>query len=164
MALGEFRLLQFKSREQMEKEEREYADWAFPNGDLQKENLAALMQELSPKTSTQLALVSFLTCKELFERTLKRFEAQESTQEYLKAHEAAVFRMLNDVKIYSQLIKPKEMPMYLALVLADEDIDESCEYPTADEMRESIKLLEEKRKDSIWKLLFKKMRKSTDKQ
>jgi len=163
MALGEFRLLQFKSREQSEKEEREYAGWAFPYGDLQKENLSALMLELNPKVTIQFALVSFLTCKELFERTLKRYEAQEGTQEYHKAHESSVSTMLNDVRVYKQLIKTKEMPMYLALVLADEDIDERCEYPSVDEIRESIQILEGMKKDSGWKLFLKKVRKSTTK-
>jgi len=145
MALGEFRLFQFKSRDQREKEEREYAVWAFPYGEIQRENLTALIQELNPKAFMQLYLTSFLTCKELYERTLENTESREN----------AIDKMLNEIRSYNQLIKMKEMPMFLALVLADEEIDESCEYPSADEIRASIQELESKRKVSnknwFWK-------------
>jgi len=135
MALGEFRLFQFKSRDQREKEEREYALWAFPYGDLQRENLTALMRELKPKESMPICIASFLTCKEIYESTLGKSETREDT----------IYKMLNVIKSYDQLIKTKEMPMYLALVLADEDVDENCEYPSADEITASIQKLESKR-------------------
>ena len=133
MALGEFKLFQFKSKKQREKEEREYALWAFPYGDLQKENLAALIQELIPKISVPLGLASFLTCKELFENTLEDSQSRDD----------AIDKMLNVIKSYSQLINKAEMPMYLALVLADAEVDEDCRYPAPDEMRASIQELED---------------------
>jgi len=131
MALGEFKMFQWKSKEQREKEAREYATWAFPHGEKQKENLGALILELKPKASLPLSMASFLTCKELYERTLESSESRES----------AVEKMLNAIGNYNQLIKSDEMPMYLALVLADADLDEECEYPAIEEIRVRIQEL-----------------------
>ena len=131
MALGEFKLFQMKSKKQREKEEREYAAWAFPYGDLQKENLKELIYEIKPKASIQIDLASFLTCKELYESVLEDADSRE----------AAIDKLLNVIRNYSQLIKNDEMPMYLALVLADAEVDEKCEYPSADEMRIRIQEL-----------------------
>jgi len=131
MALGEFKMFQWKSKEQRDKEAREYAAWAFPHGEKQKENLGALILELRPKASLPLSMASFLTCKELFERTLESSESREN----------AVDKMLNSIGNYNQLIKSDEMPMYLALVLADTDLDEECEYPSIEKMHVRIQEL-----------------------
>jgi len=141
MALGEFKMFQFKSREQREKEEHEYAVWAFPYGDLQRENLTALIRELKPKESVPIFLTSFLTCKEIYESTLQKSESRENTIE----------KMLNEIKRYNQLIRPKEMPMYLALVLVDKDIDERCEYPPIDVIKAKIQELEDMKIKTKWK-------------
>jgi len=136
MALGEFKLFQFKSKKQMEKEERQYALWAFPYGDLQREKLTSLVKELDPKASIQITLASYLTCKELFEDVLENTESQD----------AATEKMLKSIRSYGQLIKAKEMPFYLALVLADSQIDETCKYPSKDEIQTKIEELESIRK------------------
>jgi hypothetical protein len=59
--------------------------------------------------------------------------------------------MLNEIKRYNQLIRPKEMPMYLALVLADKELDERCEYPPIDVIKAKIQELEGMKKKSNWK-------------
>jgi len=137
MALGEFKLFRLKSKKQVEKEQSEYAAWAFPYGQLQRERLTKLMKELDPKASPQISLASYLTCKELYETQLAESESDEST----------VDEMINTLKSYNQLIRKNEMPFYLALVLADAKIDENCDYPTVDIMREKINELEGIRKE-----------------
>jgi len=149
MALGEFKMFQWKSKEQREKEARVYADWAFPHGEKQKENLGALIHELIPKASLPLCMASYLTCKELYERTLESSETREN----------AVDKMLNAIGNYHQLIKSDEMPLYLALVLADADLDEECEYPSTEEMRIRIKELKDIKTAKKFSL-FKKKSKS----
>ena len=136
MALGEFKMFQMKSKRQREKEEREYAIWAFPYGELQKAKLTDLIKELNPKASIKLSLASFLTCKELFDKALEDTGSQED----------AIYTMVNVIKNYNQLIKSDEMPMYLALVLADAEIEEKCEYPSADDMRIRIQELDDVKK------------------
>jgi len=138
MALGEFKLFQFKSRKQKEIEEQEYAVWAFPYGDTQRERLCELIRLLYPKASIPIYLAAFLTCKELYERELKDSESDEETVE----------KMINVVKDYGQLIRKSEMPMYLALVLADADVDENCEYPSAEEIQAKILELTDMKKEN----------------
>lgn len=135
MALGDFKLFQVKSKEQRDKEAQEYALWAFPYGDLQKEKLTTLGKELSPKTPMTVFLTSFLTCKEACEKLIDGTETSE------EAHDEAILKIVEAVRKYSQLIRKNEMTMYIALVLADAAIDENCEYPSADEMRISIQEL-----------------------
>ena len=136
MALGEFTLFNFKSKKQREKEEREYAAWAFPHGDIQREKLTELMRGLKPKEPPQIMMFSFLTCKELYKN---QFEESKSREE-------AIVRFLGSAKNYKQLIRRDDLCMYLAVVLADGDIDEQCAYPGADEIRARAAELEELRK------------------
>jgi len=133
MALEQFNLFRPKSKEQRENEEKEYAAWAFPYGEMQKDRLSALLKELIPKSSSPLNLFSFLTCKELYEKTFEASESREDT----------IIKFMNAIKSQKQMIKKSEIPIYLALVIADAEIDENCDYPTADTMRLRIQEIEE---------------------
>jgi len=133
MALGEFKWFQWKSKKQLEKEAQQYAAWAFPHGDIQREKLTALFKELKPKEAVEIILASFLTCKELYEDALEDSESRED----------AVKRSMNSIRGYSQLVKKDDATMYLAVVLADADIDELCEYPSVEEIRVRIQELNE---------------------
>jgi len=136
MALGEFKLFNFKSKQQRDKEEREYAAWAFPHGDAQREKLAELMRELRPKEPPQMLMFSYLTCKELYKN---QFEESKSSED-------AIVRFLGASKSYKQLIKRDDLCTYLAVVLADAEVDEECLYPDADVIRTRASQLEELRK------------------
>jgi len=95
MALGEWRLFQFKSKKQREKEEKAYAKWAFPYGDLQRERLTELIKKLMPKGPVEINLASFLTCKELYEDTLENSQSREE----------ATDKMINVKKLQSAYLK-----------------------------------------------------------
>jgi hypothetical protein len=136
MALGEFKLFQWKNKKQQEKEQQEYAQWAFPYGELQRANLTQLMRELKPKDAPEMLLVSFLTCKELYEDMLAGTQSSED----------AVRNLLRSAGGYSQLIRKADTLMYIAVVLADAGIDEACVYPSADDIRSQIRELEELKK------------------
>jgi len=127
MALGEFNMFSWKSKEAQKKEQEEYALWAFPHGQKQRDNLETLLKELFPKDNTAMILIAFLTCKELYEGELRSCGSRDE----------AIVEVISDQKKYRHLIKSKETAMYIALVIADADIDELCEYPTADEIRAS---------------------------
>ena len=133
MALGEFSLFQWKNKEAREREQKEYSEWAFPHGPDQRKNLEALMRELRPRERVEFMLMGFLTCKELYERYLKKLETKEKTLYY----------MIHEEKKYKQIIEKKDMTTHLALVLADAEVDEQCVYPSADEIRASIKEIDE---------------------
>jgi len=135
MALGEMSMFSWKSRATQEKEQEEYAIWAFPYGQSQRDNLEALLQAIYPGGSIAISLIQFLTCKELYEGEIKKTGPGDK----------ALNALINIQKDYKHIIKKKDMTTYIALVLADADIDERCQYPTADEIRARARELESAR-------------------
>ena len=138
MGIGDSGIFSFKSRATQEKESEEYAKWAFPYGQTQRDNLEKLLLEIYPKETIPTTLVPFLTCKELYEGALKKSGSTDMAIEIL----------INQQKQYKLIIRKKTMTMYLALVLADAQIDEKCEYPSADEIKakeQELELLRKKR-------------------
>ena len=132
MALGEYSLFTWKSKAAQESEQEEYAKWAFPFGENQRENLEALLLSLFPGKSVPETLIPFLTCKELYEGTLKKCGSGEKALDVL----------INKQKNYKQIVKKKELTTFLALVLADAKVGEDCVYPGIDKIREHILELE----------------------
>jgi len=124
MAFGEFSMFSWKSKETQEKEQEEYARWAFPFGQKQRDNIEKLLKELFPKDIPAMTLISFLTCKELYESAMKKNGSRGE----------AIAQIINEQRKHRQLIKKKDIVTYIALVIADADIDELCEYPTAEEI------------------------------
>jgi len=136
MALGEWSLLTWKSKIARQKEQEEYAQWAFPHGQKQRDGLEALMRDLNPREKLQFMLMGFLTCKELYERCMKNTGSSDT----------AIDILINVDKKYKQIIKKKEMTMYLALVLVDSEIDDKCDYPSTEDVRLRIQELEKLRR------------------
>jgi len=134
MALGEFRIFQWKTKAERQKDQEEYAAWAFPYGQKQRENLEALLLAVLPKETIPSALVSYLTCKELYKKVLGKPDGDEEV----------VVRLAQAQMQYKQIIRKKDMSTYSALVLADAEIDELCEYPSADQIRERAQEIENK--------------------
>jgi len=136
MALGDFHLFSWKSKATREKEQAEYEQWAFPYGSKQRDKLETLIKELCPKEPTAFVMMGYLTCKELYERILQSTGSVEEAQEIL----------INREKKYKNVIRKHEMARCIALVQANAQIDENCEYPSAEEMRTRIAKLEVLRK------------------
>ena len=120
-------LFSWKSKAEMEAEHERYRIWAFPYGQKQRDNLQALLLDIFPKGSDATTLIPFLTCKELYDNALKNNSEREE----------AIFTIVNKERRLMQLVKKKDMPLYVALVIADAEVDERCQYPTADEIRAS---------------------------
>jgi len=137
MALGENQIFQWKSKATQAKELEEYEKWAFPYGEKQRENLEKLLLEMHPRQKIAMLLIPFLTCKELYEGVLKKYGSRD----------AAVDMLVNQQRKYKGIIKKKEMTTYLALVLADAEIDESCQYPQAETVIARVKEIESLRRD-----------------
>ena len=117
-------MFSWKSKETQEKEQEEYARWAFPFGQNQRDNIEKLLKELFPKDMAAMTLISFLTCKELYENAMKRNGSRGE----------AIAQIINEQRKYRQIIKKKDIASYIAIVIADADIDELCEYPAAEEI------------------------------
>lgn len=133
--LGEFTLFSWKSKSTQMQEAEAYEKWAFPFGGEQRKKLEALLVELFPKENAVTALIPFLTCKELFEQVLKNKATED----------AAVDHMLNELKKYKQVVRKREMPMYLAAVLADRQVGYTLDYPSADSVRKKAGEIEMRR-------------------
>jgi hypothetical protein len=125
MALGEFAIFTWKSKKKQKNEAAEYEKWAFPYGSEQREKLQALLLEVFPKETVATTLIPFLTARELFEDFCKSPDLEDY----------AIDRMLNGLKKYKRIIRKNEMPVYLALVLANARIDADLNYPTAADIR-----------------------------
>ncbi|MDR3277192.1 MAG: hypothetical protein LBT12_00310 [Oscillospiraceae bacterium] len=136
MALGEWQIFSWKSRSKQKEEETAYEKWAFPYGQPQREKLTKLLLEVFPRENVATTLIPFLTCRELYEDICKNAPS-----------DVAVDKLLNDMKKYKRIIKKKDMPTYLTLVLANARLDEAVAYPTADEIRASAATLEKLRRD-----------------
>ena len=136
MALGEFRLFTWKSKAAQEKEQEEYEKWAFPFGQQQRENLEALLKAIFPKGSDKITLVQFLTCKELYDGAIKKADSRDD----------AIIGLFNNSRNYRQIINKKEMPTFIAIVIADAEIDERCQYPEADAILASAQEIESMQK------------------
>jgi len=134
--LGENPLFTWKSKSTHEKEAAEYEKWAFPYGAQQRQNLEALLTELFPKENLANVLIPFLTCKELYETALKNHGTEDATTDFL----------INKLKKYKMVIRKKEMPIYIAIVLADRKIDDAAIYEPAAEVCEKARELELLRK------------------
>jgi hypothetical protein len=130
--LGEISWLTWKSRKQKAKEEAEYRQWAFPYGEPQREKVTALLSVLFPHEKPPIALIAFLTYKELF------YDAQVPGAPY----DEAIRITKKFAKKYRHMAKKEFIPTYLALVVADYEIDSELNYPTAEEIRENAKKYE----------------------
>ena len=128
MALGEFNFFLWKTKEQVKTEEEDYAKWAFPYGQAQREKLVKLMLEIFPKESEATTLIPYLTCKELYLKACKSPDLSDY----------AIAKLM-EMRKYKRLIRKQDMPYYVALVVADSRVDENLEYPTAEEIRSMAK-------------------------
>lgn len=128
MAIGDIQWLQWKSKNTQEREAGEYEEWAFPYGQPQREKIEAILSELFPKEDTSISLICYLTAKELYGRVRKVIFMPEH-------HDYAMKCLTKDMERYKRLFKKKETrPIYCALALADDSIDENLNYPSKEEI------------------------------
>jgi hypothetical protein len=136
--LKEVQILTWKNKSRQKEEAEEYEQWAFPYGEKQREALTKLLLEVFPKGSPATTLVPFLTCKELFEDVCRTPDLRDY----------AVERLVCGIKKYKLIIRKNEMPVYVALVLADSVINEECRYPAAEDILTKAAQLEKLREDA----------------
>ena len=127
MSLFNNSIFSWKSAAAQKKEEEEYRRWAFPYGEKQQEALKALFKEVFAR-SDGFTMFSFLTCKEMYDKALEDHGSSDA------AVEAMVNNRLNlKLQVVSD-IRKDDLLKYIALVLADRNVDEQCEYPSAEEI------------------------------
>ena len=133
MAKDPFNLFRFRSKKQQEKEMREYAAWAFPYGQAQRERIANLLSQLVPKEDAAIAMVIFLTGKEAFCDREGDWEEGVERNPLLDAADA--------LRRSGMRVNKQHVPLYLALILADSQVDEELRYPEAGELLDMARKL-----------------------
>ena len=121
----------FKTAKQRARDERNYARWAFPYGDAQKEKILQLICQLLPKEDPKAALSVFLMGRQAYRGSFRDDPedlAERTAQDQMDALDAILKSQL--FGRYKRFI-----PYYKVLVLADLEVDETLNYPTAEELR-----------------------------
>lgn len=124
----------FKSAKQRARDERNFARWAFPYGEAQKEKIIQLIRELMPKEDPKAALSVFLMGRQAYRGSFRDDPedlAERTRQDQMDALDAILANQL--FGRYKKFI-----PYYKVLVLADLEVDETLNYPSADELRRRV--------------------------
>jgi hypothetical protein len=127
MSLGS--LFSFKSKAQVEKEQREYSIWAFPGGQPQRDKLEVLLKELFPKITLQFSMFNYLTSKEIYKNLWEDNEGEGVSTDLF-------FRSLK-AKQGSGGVKNDDWFLFIALVIADRAVTVNEDYPSAEEIKSS---------------------------
>ena len=123
--------LTFKSAKQRAKEEKQYARWAFPYGEAQKEKVTQIIRELLPKEDPKAALALFLMGRQAYRGAFN--DDPEDLEERTEEEKITALDKMLAVQLCGR--SKKYIPYYKVLVLSDLDIDETLNYPTAEELR-----------------------------
>ena len=121
----------FKTAKQRAREERNYARWAFPYGEAQKEKITQVIRELMPKEDPRAALSVFLMGREAVRGSFK--DDPEDLAERTEKNKMAALDQTLQMQLFGRY--KKYIPYYKVLVLADAKVDESLNYPSVEELR-----------------------------
>ena len=130
----------FKTAKQRARDERNYARWAFPYGDAQREKVTALIVELLPKEDPKAALSIFLMGRQAYRGSFR--DDPEDLAERTEQDKMAALDQILQTQLFGRY--KKYIPYYKVLVLADLSVDENLNYPTAEELRRQAEELMEK--------------------
>ncbi len=130
--------LGLKSKQQRKEEARKYDLWAFPYGPEQKKAVIRLLQALLPEEKPKLALMIYLAGKQGYvggDPIKDRDPKACSFEKKLFYARCAMENMLRGK--YQKLL-----PRYMALIIADQQVDETLNYPTVEALRQAAQELE----------------------
>ncbi|MBQ4642373.1 MAG: hypothetical protein IJB47_08000 [Oscillospiraceae bacterium] len=130
--------LGLKSKQQRKEEARKYDLWAFPYGPEQKKVVIRLLQTLLPEEKPKLALMIYLAGKQGYaggDPIKDRAPKECSFEKRLYYARWAMENMLRGK--YKKLL-----PRYMALIIADQQVDASLNYPSVEELRQAAMTLE----------------------
>ncbi len=121
----------FKSAKQRAREEKQFARWAFPYGEAQKEKVLELICQLLPKEDPKAAMAVFLMGREALRGSFK--DDPEDLAERTEKNKMDALDRALQTQLFGRY--KKFIPYYKALILADETVDETLNYPSAEELR-----------------------------
>ncbi len=120
-----------KSREERAADERRYKRFAFPYGEAQRKEIERLISGLMPSEPSDTAMAVYLMGREGYLGSYKMDEEDRAARSE-EEKRAGCIRIL---KRQLQGRHKKLLPYYMALILADADIDEELRYPDEEELR-----------------------------
>ena len=121
----------FKSAKQRAREEKQFARWAFPYGEAQKEKVLELIRQLLPKEYPKAAMAVFLMGREALRGSFK--DDPEDLAERTEQYKMAALDRTLETQLFGRY--KKFIPYYKVLVLADLKVDETLNYPSVEELR-----------------------------
>lgn len=121
----------FKTAKQRAREEKQFARWAFPYGDAQKEKILQIIKELLPKEDPKAALSVFLMGREAYRGSFR--DDPEDLAERTQENQMKALDQILTNQLFGRY--KKFIPYYKALILADLDVDETLNYPSVEELR-----------------------------
>ena len=121
----------FKSAKQRAREEKQFASWAFPYGEAQKEKVLELIRQLLPKEDPKAAMAVFLMGREALRGSFK--DDPEDLAERTEQNKMAALDRTLETQLFGRY--KKFIPYYKVLVLADLKVDETLNYPSVEELR-----------------------------
>ena len=121
----------FKTAKQRAREEKQFARWAFPYGDAQKEKILQIIKELLPKEDPKAALSVFLMGREAYRGSFR--DDPEDLAERTQENQMKALDQILTNQLFGRY--KKFIPYYKALILADLDVDETLKSPSVEELR-----------------------------
>ena len=121
----------FKTAKQRAREEKQFARWAFPYGDAQKERILQIIMELLRKEDPKAALSVFLMGREAYRGSFR--DDPEDLAERTQENQMKALDQILTNQLFGRY--KKFIPYYKALILADLDVDETLNYPSVEELR-----------------------------
>lgn len=133
MSLQDFFTIKFPW--QRKEEERIYGQWAFPFGAAQKQAVEALLKALLPNEDIKMAMAIYLTGREGYRNDCPLKTPAKSAHDPYAAG-AKALRSALPPKLRGQI------PMYLAVIADDAEVNASLNYHTPQELLERAATLE----------------------
>ena len=127
-----------KSARQREADFRKYERWAFPYGADQRKIGEQRLRELLPEDDAVTAMAVYLLGREGY-----RGHYKEDPEDLLERTEEE--KLLGGWQMLKNQLpgsRRKRIPRYLALIIADAQVDESLCYPSAEALAQSAQQLE----------------------
>ena len=119
-----------KSAKQKAEEARLYERWAFPYGLPQRQKLEVILKELIPEEDSKIAMMLFLQGKQAY-------TGEDPLEGKGPRHCSEKTRIAYAIRAMEENLRGKMRPRiarFLALIIADQQIDETLDYPTEEQL------------------------------
>ena len=134
--------LGFKTAKQRALEAKRYDKWAFPYGQAQKEKVTQILRELLPEEKPKMAMLVYLQGKQGYTGgNAAQGKPQRDCSDEKRVYYA---QWAMETTLRGKL--RKRMPRYLALIIADQQVDASLEYPSAEQLTQMAEELDKQYK------------------